>query len=45
MEKDVVVIGAMNRVELWSGENWDNYCQDADEEFESVLAQLAELGI
>ena len=45
MEKDVVAIGAMNRVELWSKDNWDNYCDEADDEFESVLAQLAELGI
>ena len=45
MEKEVVAIGAMNRVELWSKNNWDNYCEEADDEFESVLAQLAELGI
>lgn len=45
MEKEVVAIGVMSRVELWSKANWDAYNEQANEDYEQTLEKLAELGI
>lgn len=45
MEKEVVAIGVMSRVELWSKEVWEKYNADASGDYEETLAKLAELGI
>ena len=44
-DKEVVAIGVMGRVELWSAENWEAYSAASDEDYESTLEKLAELGI
>lgn len=43
LEKDVVLAGALNRVEIWSKERWtDNYsCDEMDE----IAEQMAGLGL
>ncbi|MGI6152884.1 MAG: division/cell wall cluster transcriptional repressor MraZ [Christensenellaceae bacterium] len=43
--KEAVVTGVMNRAEIWSKDGWQAYCDNADEEYEQTMAQLAELGI
>ena len=45
LEKEVVAIGVMSRVELWSDKAWQAYNDEATEDYESTLAKLAELGI
>lgn len=43
LTKDIVTVGVLNRVEIWSGQNWDasNSFDDMDE----IAEQMAELGI
>ncbi len=45
LNKDVVAIGVMSRVELWSKENWEKYNSYGSEEYEMALKKLSELGI
>lgn len=45
MERDVVVIGVSNRVELWAKSQWEAYRSEADESFESIAEQIVDLGI
>lgn len=45
MEKEVVAIGVMSRVELWSKDGWQAYNDAAAEDYETTLQKLAELGI
>ena len=45
LEKDAVVVGVGNRVEIWDAQKWAEY-NDANEESVNELAeQLASLGI
>lgn len=45
MEKEVVAIGVMSRVELWGKEAWDEYNAAALDDYEETLNTLAELGV
>lgn len=47
IEKDLVTVGMMNRVEVWSREIWDAQADDFEAEAsdENLAAKLAELGI
>ncbi len=38
IEKECVIIGANNRIEIWSKENWDKF----NEEYSDVLEEVAE---
>jgi MraZ protein len=41
IERDVVIIGAVNRVELWAKEVWDQYnAQLSDETVEACLERV-----
>lgn len=40
ISKNIVTIGAFNRVEIWSEENWDSYCDVESEEFDESLSQI-----
>ncbi len=42
IEKDVVLIGVMDHIEIWSAQNWSDESQD--EEMEEIAEQMAELG-
>lgn len=44
-DKEVVAIGVMSRVELWSKENWEKYKTYGSEEYQNSLRKLSELGI
>lgn len=43
IEKEVVVTGAFNRVEIWSKENWEAYISTAEESFEDIAENLIDL--
>ncbi len=42
LEKNCVIIGASDHVELWDQERWDQYYSDASESFEEVAEHLTE---
>ena len=45
LEKEIVVIGLANRIELWAVEKWDNYMMAAEESSEEIANAMEELGI
>lgn len=45
LNKDVVLVGVLTRVEIWSKEIWDEYNQQANLDHESIAEKMAELGI
>ncbi|RKD34292.1 division/cell wall cluster transcriptional repressor MraZ [Thermohalobacter berrensis] len=45
LEKDAVIIGVSNRVEIWSLEEWDSYNEADDLSYENIAEKMAELGI
>jgi len=43
IEKNVVFVGAGNRVELWNQEKWDNYSQSTN--FDTIAKELGSYGV
>lgn len=44
IKKDVVVIGASTRFEIWSKENWDEY-NSSNINFDEIAEKMSQLGI
>jgi MraZ protein len=44
LEKDVMLAGVANRIEVWSKPRWDAFYRESTESFESIAAKLAEFG-
>lgn len=44
IEKDIVSIGVLSRVEIWSKQKWDEY-NNSDVDFDSIAEKMNELGI
>jgi len=45
IEKECVVIGVSNRVEIWSKEKWDDYVLESEESFEDLAENLMDFDI
>lgn len=45
IDKDAVVIGVSNRVEIWSKEEWDLYNDDENLSYDAIAEKMSELGI
>jgi len=45
LDKDVVVIGVSNRVEIWDKANWDAYNNEIGPEVTKIAENLVDLGI
>jgi MraZ protein len=45
LEKQIVIIGLANRIELWSHERWDEYIDTAEDSYEDIAEKMEELGI
>lgn len=45
LEKELVVIGAGTRVEIWSEEVWDQYTSPENLSYDEIAENLADLGI
>jgi len=45
LEKDVVIIGALTKVEIWSKAVWDNYNSDVAISSDEIAQKLSSLGI
>lgn len=43
IQKECVVIGANDHIEIWDRDTWDNYYLEASENFEDVAENLSEL--
>lgn len=44
IEKEIVSIGVLTRVEIWSKERWQEY-NDSNVDFESIAEKMSDLGI
>lgn len=45
LQKNVVVVGVNNRLELWDEEKWNAYTQQTEKDAEQIAEQLGGLGI
>jgi MraZ protein len=45
LNKDVVVCGLSNRLEIWDKEKWALYTKDAEKGAEEIVSELGPLGI
>ncbi|WP_058485634.1 division/cell wall cluster transcriptional repressor MraZ [Defluviitalea phaphyphila] len=45
LEKDVILIGVLNRIEIWSKKNWDAYNNDDNFDANDLAENMQELGI
>ncbi len=45
LEKDVVVVGVMNRIEVWNADKWNEYSSQAENDYEKAAESLVDLGI
>ncbi len=45
LEKEAVIIGVSNRVEIWAEEVWDDYTGKEDISFEQVAENLVDFGL
>lgn len=45
IRKEVVVIGAFNRIEIWEKNNWEEYRERNEKSFEENAQDLVNLGI
>ncbi len=45
IDREVVIIGVGNRVEVWSEQNWRDYARNAGASYEEISEKLVELGI
>ena len=40
INKEVVIVGNIDYIEIWSKENWDAYYDEASEDYDSISEQL-----
>jgi MraZ protein len=40
LEKECVVIGVSNRIEIWSKENWEKYVAESEESFAEIAENM-----
>jgi len=45
VDRETVIIGVSNRVEVWSEELWEKYCGEADSSFEQLAEKLVEFDL
>lgn len=45
IRKEVIVVGVLDRIEIWSKSNWERYRKEAEKQFVEVAEKLVDLGI
>lgn len=45
LEKNVIVCGLSNRLEIWDEKKWDDYRKNAEKGVEEIVSKLGPLGI
>ncbi|MGM0508506.1 MAG: division/cell wall cluster transcriptional repressor MraZ [Fusobacteriota bacterium] len=43
IKKEVVITGALNRIEIWSKDKWEDYIENAENTFEDIAENLIDL--
>ncbi|RJQ51873.1 MAG: transcriptional regulator MraZ [Actinobacteria bacterium] len=44
LTKDVVIVGVSNRLEIWDEKAWAQYLSEAEEHYDGLADEMAELG-
>ena len=44
IDKECRVIGVSDRIEIWSGEQWDGFAESAEENFEAIAEDMIDFG-
>ncbi|HEY8552515.1 MAG TPA: division/cell wall cluster transcriptional repressor MraZ [Thermaerobacter sp.] len=45
IDREAVLIGVGNRVEIWAAERWTRYVEEASEAYAQIAEQIVDLGI
>ena len=45
LNREVVIIGVSNRLEVWNKENWEEYVKEAESSYVEVAEELTDLGL
>jgi len=45
IRKEVVVVGVLDRIEIWSKSNWQSYQSEAQKKFVEVAEKLVDMGV
>jgi len=45
INRDVIILGAINRIEIWSEESWNKYRQENEKSFDLLGEKIADLGL
>ncbi|MFW6139670.1 MAG: division/cell wall cluster transcriptional repressor MraZ [Spirochaetota bacterium] len=45
INREAVVLGAINRIEIWSVENWSRYKEENEKSFDNLGEKIADLGL
>jgi MraZ protein len=45
LDKDIVIVGVSNRIEIWSREVWEKYSNETELSYEGLAEKLEDLGI
>lgn len=45
LEKECVVIGVSNRIEIWSKDNWNSFVEDSEDSFAEIAENLVDFDL
>lgn len=45
LNKNIIIAGLLNRLELWDGDNWKTYKSQTERESGEIAERMAELGV
>jgi MraZ protein len=45
IQREVVILGAINRIEIWSDTNWNKYREENERSFDMIGEKIANLGL
>ena len=45
LEKEVVIVGVSSRVEIWSRQLWEQYCQETSKQYEALAEKIVDFEI
>lgn len=45
LDKECVVIGVSNRIEIWSKENWNSFVEDSEDSFAEIAENLVDFDL
>ncbi len=45
LKEEVVIIGIIDKIEIWSRDSWDSYSNSEEFDFDQIAEKMADLGI